>query len=385
MNNKINQKIELDDLLCPHFLKCSGCEISKNLRNPPIFEEAKNYFASKGVENLKLISGNLHFWRYRAKLSVRGTSENPEIGLFEKNSHNVIDIPFCKVHHPKINEAVTLVKTFIKKEKIEPYNEKTGKGLLRYIQLVVERRTGLVQLTFVLNCDGLQNLDTWKLEDPILHSVWLNFNKSRTNNIFGSVWTHIKGAPLVFEFLHGVEVCFHPASFAQANLDLFEIMLDSISAQVLPLAKVVEYYSGVGVIGLAIAKQCESVVCSEITPEAKNCFEIAKEKLDPTTAKKITFELGLSEKRIDLLKDKNVVIVDPPRKGLDISLLSNIVTAPIDQLIYISCGWKAFQRDCDLILAHPDWRIEKIEAYLFFPGSNHLEILAVFSKSSQKL
>lgn len=385
MNNKPNTEDLSDDLLCPHFSKCSGCEISKNLKTPPIFEEAKKYFASKGFNDLTLISGNLHFWRYRAKLSVRGTSENPKIGLYEKNTHNIVDIPFCKVHHPQINEIVELVKSFIKKEKIEPYNEITGKGELRYLQLVVERRTGLVQLTFVLNSDTVQDLKKWELDDKRLHSIWLNHNKTRTNNIFGPHWTHIKGPLLVLEEFHGVEVCFHPASFAQANLDLFEKMLSSINKNILKNKHVVEYYSGVGVIGLAVLKHCKSVVCCEITPQAKDCFDVSKEKLDPEIAKKITFEVGLSEKRSDLLKEKNIAIVDPPRKGVDSSFLKDVIEAPLDQLIYISCGWKAFQRDCDMILADSRWRLEKIENYLFFPGSNHLEILAYFSKTSVKL
>lgn len=385
MNNKTpssNIPLFQNDISCPHFSECSGCEISKSVDNPPVLIEAKKYFKKIGVIDLPLKVGHVNFWRYRAKLSVRGTSNNPEIGLYKKGTHSVLDIPFCKVHHKSINLAVELVKKFIQDHNVEPYNEYTKKGLLRYIQLVVERSTGKVQLTFVLNSNGEENLSKWRVDDSGLwHSIWLNFNKSTTNNIFGADWTLVKGAPLIFERFGSTEVCFHPASFAQSNLELFEQMLESINNLVPENSKVVEYYAGVGVIGLKIAPKCQSVVCSEISSEAEGCFNEAKLKLKTEDAKQISFETGLSEFRLDLMKNKDVAIVDPPRKGVDGKLLDEMVyESDLKKIIYVSCGWKAFQRDCDLILESGLWKIEKVESYLFFPGSNHIEILASFER-----
>lgn len=383
--NKENDPLKLIaslDISCPHFDECSGCELAKSVNHPPILEEVNHYFKKRGFTDFHLRVGDVTHWRYRAKLVVRGTSKNPEIGLFKKGTHQVFDIPFCKVHQESINKAVELVKKFIQKENIEPYNEQTGKGLLRYIQFVVERSTGKVQITFVLNSNEETDLKKWVIsDDEIWHSVWLNFNLARTNNIFGSDWTHIKGPPLIFEGFGLLDVCFHPASFAQSNLQLFEEMLESIHTIIPENSKVVEYYAGVGVIGLKIATKCQSVVCCEITPQAEECFNVAKSKLDMETAKKITFETGLSERRLDLIKEKDVCIVDPPRKGVDINLLDEIVyDSNLKKIIYVSCGFKAFQRDCDFILKSNLWKIERVEPYLFFPGSNHIEILAVFKK-----
>jgi len=372
---------EKPDLNCPHFEKCSGCEISANLNTPPIFEEAKNYFEKKGIQNLQLITGNVNFWRYRAKLVVRGTSDNPQIGLYKKGTHEVLDIPFCKVHHPNINIALNLVKEFIRQNAIEPYNETTKKGLLRYLQFVVERKTGKVQVTFVLNKAFETETTHWQLPfSDIWHSVWLNFNQSATNNIFGTNWTHLQGPLFMFEQFGEVSVALHPASFAQSNLRLFEQMLNSIKNEIPVNSKVVEFYAGVGVIGLKIASKCQSVICSEIIPQAEICFLESKSKLEPAIADKISFKMGPSENALSLIDGKDVVIVDPPRKGLCPSLLKAIAkNEALKKLIYISCGWKAFQRDCDYLLDH-EWMIEKIEPYLFFPGSNHLEIFAIFKK-----
>lgn len=379
--NKEIQTLKNSNLDCPHFEKCSGCEISKDLNNPPVLEEAKKYFEKKGIQNLQLISGNVNFWRYRAKLVVRGTSNNPLIGLYKKGTHEVLDIPFCKVHHPNINLALKLIKEIICQNAIEPYNETTKKGVLRYLQFVVMRKTGKVQVTFVLNKTFESDPTNWQLpSSDIWHSVWLNFNQSTTNNIFGTNWMHLEGPLLMFEQFGDITAAFHPASFAQSNLDLFEQMLNSIKREIPQNSKVVEYYAGVGVIGLKIASKCHSVICSEIIPQAEICFLEAKSKLQPDVANKISFKMGPSENELSLMNEKDVVIVDPPRKGLCPALLKALVkNETLKKLIYVSCGWKAFQRDCDYLLDN-GWKIEKIEPYLFFPGSNHLEILAIFQK-----
>jgi 23S rRNA (uracil-5-)-methyltransferase RumA len=375
--------INTSDISCSHFPECSGCEINSNADKPEVLEDAKAYFASKGITEFSLHVSEVSEWRYRAKLAVRGKAGDVKIGLYKKGTHTVLDIPFCKVHHPSINRAVTEIKKFIELEKIEPYNEHTQKGQLRYIQLVVERATGKVQATFVLNLHSEDSPSKWlNLNSKIWHSIWLNFNTSRTNNIFGNDWTHIKGPPFIFERFGSVEACFHPASFAQANLELFEKMLNAIYEMAPRDSKVVEYFAGVGVIGFKILSKCESVVCCEITEQAKLCFNEAKSILESHLQEKISFETGLSENRLDLLENKDLCIVDPPRKGLDIKLLNKMINSPdLKKIIYVSCGFKAFQRDCDIILQSNLWKIEKAAPYLFFPGSNHIEILALFVKA----
>jgi len=369
------------DILCPHFDVCSGCIINQSVDQLALFQEVKTYFKHKDVHNLHLITGPSCGWRCRAKLVVQGTANHPKIGLYKEHSHEAVDIPFCRVHHPVINSVVLQVKAFIQSEKIEPYNEKTGKGLLRYVQLVIERSSNKIQLTFVLNCKSEPNRERWVIKSDDVHSVWLNCNTARTNTIFGSDWEHVDGPSLIWETLGGVNCCFHPASFAQANLNLFDKMLGSIEKKVTENSRVAEFYAGVGVIGLSVARKSEWVKCCEITKEAQLCFETARAKMSAEDAEKISFQSGLAAERLDLLVGADVVIVDPPRKGLDKPVLEALFKADeVKTLIYISCGWKAFQRDCDALLEN-GWVLDCVEPYLFFPGSNHIELLAVFKKT----
>lgn len=344
-------------------------------------QQAKQFFKERGLESTRTSEGDSTGWRIRAKLAVQGTSTNPLIGLYKEGTHEVVDMSFCPDHHPKLNEAVERARAFIREKKIEPYQEKTGQGLLRYLQFTVERKTEKVQLVWVLNKTKEEDLVQWTPADAdFWHSVWLNFNISRTNTILGSEWRLVTGPPLLWERVAGVDVCFHPASFMQVNLDLFEKLLHSLKTHVPSKAEIAEYYAGVGVIGLSLASHERTIRCCEVTPQAKLCFEEARKKLDPQKAARIQFCEGLAMDHLSLLDGSEIVIVDPPRKGLDRKLMNAIKNEKVLQkIIYISCGWESFKRDCDELLEN-GWVLRSAEIYLFFPGTKHLETLAVFEK-----
>lgn len=374
------------DLNCPHFIHCSGCNRSCDLENPEVLEEARLFFAERGIANFKLNTGNLFGWRCRAKLAVRGTPFFPLIGLFEEKSHLVIDIPFCRVHHPAINRSVELLRKWIIANEISPYEESSGTGLLRYVQLTVERCSEKVQVVLVLNASSFNDLKNkeklslellWNENNSNCHSLWINFNQRRDNVIFDSLWHHYAGVDVVWEG----NACFHPASFMQANPEMFKLLTDHLGLLLPAEADVLELYAGVGAIGLALVDRCRSVKCVEIVPEAQICFEMSRERFPPALRERISFISSDAGAQLELLKSfSGVVIVDPPRKGLETSLLK-VFCGELNakHLIYISCGWKSFLRDCKAIL-QSGWKLASAESFLFFPGSEHLEVLAYFTK-----
>lgn len=363
--------------------------MNENVDNPPVLSEMKRFFKSRGVTvhlHLEKATG----WRYRAKLAIRGTAKQPNIGLFREGSHDVVDIPFCKVHHAAINQAVEYLRQFIQTEQIDPYNESTHRGCLRYVQIIVEKSSGKVQLSLVWNSkEEASNIKVlnklWELNPDFWHSIWVNWNEARDNVIFGKKWYLIRGKEDLWEKIGGIEICFHPASFAQANLDLFEEMLKKVKEQVTESKKIVEYYAGVGVIGLTLVNQIHQIDCVEISEEAEKCFEKSRRQLPVLLQDRISFQLGSAENMNSHLEGADTVIVDPPRKGVHKSLLKAIQEEKsVTKLVYVSCGWPSFQKDCEILLSN-QWNIQLVEAYLFFPGSNHIEILCVFTRSAEKL
>lgn len=376
------------DINCPHFKLCSGCALDTDIEHFKTYSEAVSYFKSIGVEHFPLHTGSPIHWRCRAKLAVRGSSDSPLVGLYEKGSHQVVDIPQCRVHHPLINEAASLLRGWIKDCAISPYMESDGKGVLRYLLFGVDRTNNTVQLTLVVNLDeteahllkkSLQQL--WEMRPGLWHSIWLNFNTRRDNVITGSTWKLIRGDEWLWENYLGVRVAIHPAGFVQANPEMFERLLERLEKAVPAGSAVAEFYAGGGAIGLSILDKCAKVVCNEVVPLAEKCFDESCRWLDASQKKKITYVCGAAEKNADLvLNGANVAIVDPPRKGLDPTLHKAFSEhTALQRLIYVSCGWESFCRDCKQLLAL-GWKMTEAAGYLFFPGTDHLEVFSVFER-----
>lgn len=373
---------------CQHFGPCAGCSENLSFNSPPIWDEI---VSSYDLENRPFLHrGSPFHWRHRAKVAVRGVADNPLIGLFKKNSHEVFPIPHCLVHHPYLNTAFESVRQWMLENHILPYQEKTGLGDLRYLQGIVQREGGKVQLTFVINLkpgNGYE-INNWvkkltffaEKNQHICNSVWINFNPHQTNTIFCSTWLHVWGEKEIWENLGNIHVCYGPASFGQANLPLFEKMLNQIVEFLPANAKVAEFYAGVGAIGLFILPHCQWVRCSEINPFSQKYFDCSCTKMEINDRSKITFATAPVHKSLSLLNEATTAIVDPPRKGLDRSLFPAFRNySSLRQIVYISCGWESFKKDSQQLLTE-GWKLNSLDGYLFFPGSSHVELLGNFVK-----
>ncbi|XP_060187098.1 uncharacterized protein LOC132616593 [Lycium barbarum] len=439
-------------LNCTHFQSCSGCTQEYDLHRPVVIDEAIGFFNKLGVKDFSFDSCRLWGWRCRAKLAVRGSSSEPLIGLYEEGTHNIVDIPDCKAHHPNINAAVELLKQGIIELNVQPYDEDQGTGDLRYVQMAVtthdtslpipERyKNGKVQVSLVWNSRSENSANTGKLNAlanfiwanggsrrkvHLVHSVWANFQTSSNNIIFGNRWRHLLGERDFWEHVGGIDVSLAPSSFGQANTRAFDSLLRKLHKYVPQGASVVDLYAGAGVIGLslAFARKCRSVKCVEVNKESRQSFEKTVERLPSNVESNISWHhADASIEPTSWLLGSDVVVVDPPRKGLDPSLvkelrhvsaielrtskrpekvkdekrpwilrareaaiqIENTTVHEENQslpqtLIYISCGWESFKEDCSSLLASKEWHLHKAHGFNFFPGTQSIEILAVFKR-----
>ena len=349
------------------------------------YEEVQSYFAVEKIP-FRIIPGEKKGSRNRSKLAVRGTSQKPLIGLFYPGTHQVFEIPCCLLQNDKINQAVSIIKQWIIANQMTPYSEDGNRGTLRYIQCILERKTSSVQISLVLNSkdkpkgfdDSIQNL-IQMCPKGFLHSLWINYNPSLVNVIFSPEWEHCYGKKWIEEEISGVPVCYLPGSFGQANLGMFEKLIDSIKKTIPSHKRVGEFYAGVGIIGLAVSSQSRSVILSESNPDSKICFDEMLNHLPESTISKVSYRLSKTEKVLDILNEVDVAIVDPPRKGLDRSFISAITHSEVETLIYVSCGFPSLMRDLAL-LKEKGWKIIKAEGYPFFPGTPHIETLTFLER-----
>ncbi len=372
-------------LCCASLSSCFGCAEPTRILSPAMWTHVKTFFHEHAPHlDVPLIHKEIWGWRTRAKLAVRGTQALPEIGLFQQGTHEVVPLPDCPLHHPSINRAYGIVYDTMKRMRIIPYSEKGHTGLLRYLQFVVERKSRRVQLTLVVTRED-PLIEKWVKQLYIeggLHSTWLNCQSKASNTIFGDRWKFCEGESYVEEKIGDIVFFVHPACFMQAHLSLFEELIRSIQRRILPDKKVVDLYAGVGVIGLNVTAQSQTVTCIEWNPFAQECFDLSLLKCPPEMQKKASFLEGAVETHLPLIQEAEVIIVDPTRKGLDARVLEAITSSTkAEQLIYISCNPVSFYRDC-LKLLEKGWRITLAETYLLFPGSDHVELLCILEKES---
>ncbi|RIK98606.1 MAG: hypothetical protein DCC71_20870, partial [Proteobacteria bacterium] len=201
------------------------------------------------------MEGDRFAFRHRARLMVRGRAASPKLGIFQQGTHDVADIPRCRVHHPLVNEVAAALRAAIRATGARPYSERAHAGLVRAVQIVVERASRSAQVVLVAN-DATPDA-TAPLAHALgnalgasLHSLWWNGQPERSNAILGPHWAHLSGPEAVREAIGGADVFFPPGAFGQSHLALADALVRRVHEQVPDGARVAEYYCGVGPIGL---------------------------------------------------------------------------------------------------------------------------------------
>jgi 23S rRNA (uracil1939-C5)-methyltransferase len=354
-------------------LLCSGCTLRSEIDEPPSYLAICDFLG----RTVPLIVGDKTGWRMKAKLAIRGTASAPLIGLFREGTHDVVDTVDCRANHPSINEAIQLLRESIVRLQVAPYNESDQSGVLRYAQFFVCRETGLVQIVLVSREeDAVESLakDLWN--PAKMHSIWINVQPHPTNQILGNVWQHCFGAKWMWQKLGRCQAAFHPGAFAQANLALFDRVLEKTEEWLPGHPRLLEIYAGVGAISFHLSPHCRSVHLIEDNPYAHLSFQQTVLLSHPKSMRYIQADAGQGAAYID---QADCVIVDPPRKGMDPALLETLRGSSSKTLIYISCSFKSFQRDAAQLLSS-GWLIEDAALYWLFPGTDHVEIATKWKK-----
>lgn len=417
----------------------------KYLKDPkscPAARTAKHFFQSMLPKNclFNVHLGPVKGWRTVSKLAVRrnkfdSSNTMPDIGLFAFGTHDVASHQACPAHHKSINTAIKVVREACQKCNIPAYSEQDGSGLLRYLAVNIERLTGAVQITLVWNTKptdivkvdnvagkslpaaaSLQQLTKYLIQTSgntssfVLHSLWIHFHSSwkHDNAIFGreeGSWKLIHGPDSITEVLNfnstdwkippKIHLRFPPNVFRQANLDAFTHIIQSIRRYLEKYVKAVnktchclELYGGVGTIGLHIADLMTSFVSSDENPYNLNCFNAAVASIEDVSVrrkiKNYVPKSALDMVNAGALNNADVCIVDPPRKGLENGVTSALVKqGPLKLLVYVSCGFDAFQRDCKMLI-DGGWCLVHAEGHILFPGADAIESLAIFVRENSE-
>ncbi|MDB6087158.1 MAG: rumA [Gammaproteobacteria bacterium] len=325
-------------------------------------------------------------FRLRARLAIRGRLGTPKLGLFELGTHHVVHIPNCSVHHPLINRVSSVVRRALVDARITSYSDKAHLGLARYLQVVVERGSQTAQVVLVANCATPAPLaECFELIrerlGSDLHSLWFNANCERSNTILGTGFQNWCGPASVVEHFGGAAVHYPPGAFGQNNLDVAQSIIEHVRAQIPQGARVAEFYAGVGAIGLSVLAEAGEILMNEVSPQSLLGLELGLAQLDSASRARISVVAGTAGAARMAAAGAQVVIADPPRKGLEPELTEFLAEHPPERFIYVSCGLESFVDDVARLTSRGKLQLRALSAFNLMPFTDHVETVARFERA----
>ena len=330
--------------------------------------------------------------RYRNKVQFPvGVDKNgaPCIGFFAGRTHRIVPCPDCKLQPSVLNEIGNALCAFFARQGIRPYDEQSGKGLVRHIFLRRGAHSGQIMVCLVCTRAKLPHAEqlctALREQFPAISTILLNVNAQNTNVILGSENHILYGPGYIEDTLCGVPVRLGPLSFYQVNTLAAERLYGVAAqyAQLTPDDTLLDLYCGMGTIGLSMAGQCRELIGVEIVPEAIESAKANAARMgEAVTAKSRFFCADAGQAATQLAAEglhPDIVMLDPPRKGCDEATLSAVVRMAPRRVVYVSCNPATAARDAAW-LEKNGYHTEKVQPVDLFPRTKHVETVVLLSK-----
>ena len=376
---------------CPIYAQCGGCQLQH------LSYEGQLNFKKRQVEQVLARIGKLDLnkvkvhqtlgmndpWSYRNKAQVPvGEREGGLVaGFYQKRSHDIIDMERCLIQQAENDDVVQAVKRICEQYGVRAYNEEKHKGWLRHIMVrygLVTKEMMIVFVTKTADFQHKQEIITQITEQfPHVKSIIQNINNKRTNVIFGEETKVLWGEEYIYDKIGDVTFAISARSFYQVNPEQTKVLYDKALeyAELTGKESVIDAYCGIGTISLILAQKAKNVFGVEIVPEA---IEDAKRNAELNGIKNAEFAVGEAEVVIpEWYKQGNtadVIVVDPPRKGCDESLLRTILDMRPKRVVYVSCNPGTLARDLH-VLEQGGYKTVEVQPVDMFPHTTHVEVV----------
>jgi 23S rRNA (uracil1939-C5)-methyltransferase len=424
---------------CGLFGICGGCQLQhlsyaeQLVVKKQVIGEVLEHIgglAANLVEDAIPAEENLHY-RNKVQYPVRNPKNSDRLlaGYYKSDSHELVNVKHCPVQPLLIDRIIEQAKILFEEQRFRAYDERTGEGLLRHINARYSFSENKALLTFVLKITQdeffSRRSKTIKhklemlakdlmAENPELTGVYVNFNNSRGNRILGNQFLSIAGAQYIEECLasnredaplrlkKGINYRLSPSSFFQVNsyqaVKLFELVRDAVTqnSTVRP-GLVVDAYAGVGAMSLWLADSAEKIIAIEEHPDAVADGEF---NAHLNNSNNIQFIESSTDKALEHLYESklvpDVILVDPPRKGLSASTIACLLRSGSQRIVYVSCNPATLARDLKLLggtPAHEDlggtdeaksscvgYKAKQIQPIDLFPHTHHIESVTILER-----
>ena len=324
--------------------------------------------------------------RYRNKVQFpvgRDKNGAPCIGFYAGRTHRIVPCPDCKLQPGILNDIGNALCSFFGAHGIQPYDEASGKGLVRHIFLRRGAHSGQIMVCIVCTRakfpHSAELVEQLTAQFPDIATVLVNVNPRNTNVILGTETHTLCGPGFIEDTLCGVPVRLGPLSFYQVNTLAAERLYGIAAeyAQLQPDDLLLDLYCGMGTIGLSMVDRCRSLIGVEIVPKANAA------RMGEAVAARSRFFCADAGKAASQLAAEglhpDVIVLDPPRKGCDEATLSAVVAMSPRRVVYVSCNPSTAARDAKW-LETQGYRTEKVQPVDLFPRTKHVECVITLSK-----
>jgi 23S rRNA (uracil1939-C5)-methyltransferase len=379
---------------CRIFEQCGGCQFqhmdySAQLaaKRQTVVDAVTRIGKIDGVEICATIGAdNPWFYRNKMQFPVGADSKGLVIGCYAQGTHNIINTDNCLIQHEVNNEIVKAAREILASLNIQPYDENTGKGVVRHVLGRVGTATGEVMVVLVTATDQLPHRDlvisNFQAKIPGLVSIIQNVNSERTNVILGKRTRTLWGKDTITDRLGDFLFNISAVSFFQVNTRQAEVLYNKAVeyAGLTGGETVIDAYCGTGTITLFLARRCRKVYGIEVVGAA---IEDARINAQTNGISNTEFIVGDTTDVMPRLFAKGVrphaVVVDPPRAGCALPVLETFVRMNPERIVYVSCNPASLARDLAL-LEERGYKTVKIQPVDMFPHTYHVESVVLLQK-----
>ena len=384
---------------CPVARSCGGCTLQSldyraelRLKQNKVENHLKRIggFDLSNVE-IEEIIGMEEPYRYRNKSQFPFGRKNGKniTGYFAGRTHSIVEFDDCIIGIEENKAVLNTVLDFMDRYRVDAYNEEDGSGIVRHVLIRKGFATGELMVCVVINADNLPH--NRELVESLctvlgdnLKSVYININKKNTNVILGDRTFTIYGREYIEDYIGDVKFRISPQSFYQVN----PVQTKKLYGKALEYAALTgeetvwDMYCGIGTISLFLAKSAKFVYGVEIVDAA---IQNARENAKLNNIENVKFFVGKAEEIITgeyengNIKDIDVIVVDPPRKGLDKLAIDTMLKLSPKRIVYVSCDSSTLARDLKL-LCEKEYELKKLTVVDQFARSYHTETVALLSK-----
>ena len=391
---------------CAFARRCGGCQIQemsydrqlvfKNQKIRGNLERIGGFTKDQIDTVMQPVVGMEHPFGYRNKAQFPfGTDKegNPITGFYAGRTHDIIANTDCALGVEQNKEILEIILQYMRENKIKSYDEKTGKGLIRHALIRYGFKTKEIMVCLVVNGKKLPKAE--RLIEKLIQiegmtSITISPNTRRDNVIMGDSYEILWGQGYITDYIGNVKYQISPLSFYQVN----PVQTEKLYGLALEYADlkgdetVWDLYCGIGTISLFLAQKAKQVYGVEIVPQA---IDDAKENAKINAIDNAEFFVGKAEEVLpeyyaEYEREHNgetahadVIVVDPPRKGCDETLLETIVKMQPEKVVYVSCDSATLARDLKYLCAN-GYEIKMCRGVDQFPQSVHVETVVLLSQ-----